>query len=173
MKNILLLGFIAFTVFSCGGGASSSSTTTSAPSTDAAPDTEQESATESSELEPITLEISGNDQLQFNKSVLSATAGQEVTLVLTHSGKMAKAVMGHNWVLLKQGTDITMFATKAISAAENEYIPEGDEAIAYTSLIGGGESTSVTFTAPAAGTYDFICTFPGHYAAMKGRFVVK
>ncbi|MEM6771051.1 MAG: plastocyanin/azurin family copper-binding protein, partial [Bacteroidota bacterium] len=27
--------------------------------------------------------------------------------------------------------------------------------------------------APAAGEYDFICTFPGHYGVMKGKFIVE
>ena len=40
-------------------------------------------------------------------------------------------------------------------------------------LIGGGEETTVTFDAPAKGTYDFICSFPGHYALMKGKFIVE
>ncbi|HBX64839.1 MAG TPA: azurin, partial [Balneolaceae bacterium] len=26
---------------------------------------------------------------------------------------------------------------------------------------------------PEAGTYDFICSFPGHYALMKGKFIVE
>jgi azurin len=26
----------------------------------------------------------------------------------------------------------------------------------------------VTFTAPAAGDYPYICTFPGHYMTMRG-----
>ncbi|MBT8261281.1 MAG: azurin, partial [Bacteroidia bacterium] len=38
---------------------------------------------------------------------------------------------------------------------------------------GGGQSTSVTFMAPEVGTYDFICSFPGHSALMKGKFIVE
>ena len=40
-------------------------------------------------------------------------------------------------------------------------------------MIGGGQTTSITFTAPAAGTYDFICSFPGHSGLMKGKFIVE
>ena len=40
-------------------------------------------------------------------------------------------------------------------------------------LVGGGESSSVTFPAPEKGTYDYICTFPGHYAIMRGILVVE
>ncbi|MDQ8182228.1 azurin [Pelagicoccus sp. SDUM812005] len=121
----------------------------------------------------VQLELGSNDAMQFDKSELKAAAGSEVTLTLTHNGKLPKAAMGHNFVLLKQGTDIAAFGTKAISAAATEYIPEGKEVIAHTKLIGGGESASVTFAAPPAGTYDFICSFPGHYALMKGKFIVE
>jgi azurin len=42
--------------------------------------------------------------------------------------------------------------------------------IAHTPMAKPGETTEVTFTAPAAGTYPFICTVPGHYMLMKGVF---
>ena len=45
--------------------------------------------------------------------------------------------------------------------------------IAYTDLIGGGESSTITFDAPDKGIYDFICSFPGHWSIMKGKLIVK
>jgi azurin len=33
-------------------------------------------------------------------------------------------------------------------------------------------TADVTFTAPAKGTYPYICTFPGHYQTMKGVMTV-
>ena len=45
--------------------------------------------------------------------------------------------------------------------------------VAHTKLLGGGESDEITFTAPAAGEYPFICTFPGHFAIMQGVMTVK
>ena len=45
--------------------------------------------------------------------------------------------------------------------------------IAATKLLGGGETDTVIFDAPAAGTYEFLCSFPGHYAIMKGKFIVE
>ncbi|MBT6073693.1 MAG: azurin, partial [Gammaproteobacteria bacterium] len=41
---------------------------------------------------------------------------------------------------------------------------------------GGGAETSVTFSGDlltAGGDYTFFCSFPGHYAIMKGLFVVR
>ena len=57
---------------------------------------------------------------------------------------------------------------------DNNWVPPGDpRVIANTVLIGPGESTEVTFTAPESGTYQFVCTFPGHNFTMFGDFVVN
>lgn len=118
--------------------------------------------------------IEGNDQMKFNLSEIKVKAGETVTLTLKHVGKLPKAAMGHNWVLLKPGTDINAFGAKASKFKDNGYIPENSDAIiAHTELVGGGEETTITFEAPEAGTYDFICSFPGHYALMKGKFIVE
>lgn len=124
--------------------------------------------------EEVTLELAGDDQMKFDKTELRVPAGSKVTLKLTHTGKLPIKAMGHNFVLLKQGVDIAAFGMKAIEAGiDNGHIPEGNDIIAHTDLIGGGESTSITFNAPAKGTYDYICSFPGHYGMMQGKFIVE
>lgn len=118
--------------------------------------------------------LTGDDQMRFNKKEIRVRAGQTVKLTLEHVGKMEKNVMGHNFVLLAQGTDINQFGQEAVKAADNNYIPQGsNQVIAHTKMIGGGESVTIEFQAPAAGTYDFICSFPGHYAVMRGKFIVE
>ena len=106
---------------------------------------------------------------------IKVKAGQTVNLTLKHVGQMDKKVMGHNFVLLKKGTDLSAFGEAAVAAGPaNEYIPNGGaDVIAHTKLIGGGESDTISFKAPEAGTYDFICSFPGHLALMKGTFIVE
>ncbi len=122
----------------------------------------------------VEITITGNDQMQFNLSEMKVKAGQTVRVTLKHIGKMDKNVMGHNWVLLTKGTEIGAFGMVAVDAKATDYIPEGtDMVIAHTKLLGGGESDTIEFVAPAAGTYDFICSFPGHYALMKGKFIVE
>ena len=111
--------------------------------------------------------------MQFDKKILRVKKGEKITLTLQHTGTMSKNVMGHNFVLLQQGTDIIQFARKAMKAKDTEYIPEGDDVIAYTKLIGGGEKVTITFDAPAPGTYDYICSFPAHYTLMKGKLIVE
>lgn len=116
----------------------------------------------------------GDDLMKFDKTEIKAKSGQKVILTLQHKGKMDVSVMGHNIVILKKGVDITTFAGKAALARDNNYIPvNSQDIIAFTKTIGGGEITSIEFDAPAPGTYDFICSFPGHYALMKGKFIVE
>lgn len=117
--------------------------------------------------------LASTDLMSYDKQEIRVKAGKKVTLTLRHMGKMAKNVMGHNFVLLKEGTDVAAFATAAMSARDTDYIPESDAIIANTKIIGGGESVTITFDAPEVGTYDFICSFPGHYAMMKGKFIVE
>jgi azurin len=94
--------------------------------------------------------------------------------MLKHTGKLDKKIMGHNVVILKNGVKASAFAVKAASSKDNDYIPNGtNEVIAHTKMIGGGESTVVEFLAPEKGTYNYICSFPGHFAMMKGKLIVE
>ena len=117
--------------------------------------------------------INSNDMMKFDQNELRVFEGQKITLTLNHKGKMSKEIMGHNFVLLKKETNLNDFAQRAMLARENEYIPDGNETIAYTKMIGGGESDTITFTAPEKGSYTYICTFPGHYGLMKGVLIVS
>lgn len=110
-----------------------------------------------------------DDKMKYDKTILNAKAGQKITLTLKHGGKMSKSIMGHNFVLLKKGVVLSKFAQQAIAAKNNDYIPENtNDVIAYTKMLGGGESDTITFEAPAKGVYVYVCSFPGHFALMKG-----
>jgi len=117
--------------------------------------------------------VESNDAMQFNtKEIVVDASCKQFTVHLKHVGKMAKAAMGHNWVLTKQA-DMQPVATDGMTAGlANDYVKAGDaRVIAHTKLIGGGESDSVTFDTSklAAGeNYAFFCSFPGHWAIMKG-----
>ena len=126
------------------------------------------------EKEVVEVSISAGDQMQFSKNEIKVEAGTVVRLTFTHTGEMNEKVMGHNFVLLEPGTDISAFGLKAMKDAENDYIPgNGEDVIAHTEVIGGGESVTIEFRAPEPGTYDFICSFPGHFAVMQGKFIVE
>ena len=118
--------------------------------------------------------IEGNDKMKFNLSEIKVEAGTTVKLTLKHVGKLPKQAMGHNFVLLKKGVEMKDFAMAAMKVRDNDYIPvDTDQVIAYTDLIGGGESTTIEFEAPEKGEYTFLCTFPGHFGLMNGKFIVE
>ncbi len=120
------------------------------------------------------LEIEGDDNMKFDLTELHAKAGKPITLTLKHVGKTKKTEMGHNWIVLKQGTDVDKFAESAIKEVANDYIPQNDPSIiAHTKLLGGGESDSITFTINEKGTYDFLCSFPGHHINMRGKLIIE
>lgn len=166
MKGLLSISTIALALMislnSCGGGNKTDEATASAVSA------EEQTA-------PNTLELEGNDEMQFSKTEMHVTAGQKITLTFKHTGKMDKTVMGHDFVLLKQGTDVNAFAHEAMSARDTGFIPKSREAsvIAHTRLLGGGESDTIQFSVAEKGTYDYICSFPGHSALMKGKLIVE
>lgn len=136
--------------------------------------TETEAPAEAPVAKTTTVEITGTDQMQYDKNEIIVHNGQEVTLILHHSGKQPKVSMGHNWVLLNQGVDMQSFDEKAAKAQATDYIPQDAQSdiIAHTKLLGGGESDTITFQAPPVGAYDFLCSFPGHSSMMKGKFLV-
>ncbi|MEM1176275.1 MAG: azurin [Pseudomonadota bacterium] len=123
------------------------------------------------------VEISAGDGLAYDKSTVEVSADcDEVTVTLTHTGSLPAMSMGHNWVLTLSD-DMTPVATEGMSAGlDGDYVNSDDaRVIAATSIVGGGESTSVTFSLDgldASKSYMFFCSFPGHWSVMKGEFKI-
>ena len=122
--------------------------------------------------------ISGNDQMQFSLKEFEVKAGDEVELEFKNAGSLPKIAMGHNLVILKEDVSAIAFGGKALQAGANatNALPDSvkDDVLAFTKLLGPGEVEVVKFTAPKKpGIHQFVCTFPGHYAMMRGVMVVK
>lgn len=124
-----------------------------------------------------TVEIEGNDMMQYNTKEISVSKScDEVTINFKHVGNLPKAAMGHN-VVISKAADAQAIATEAAAAGPaKDYLNTEDERIvAHTAMVGGGETTSTTFK-PAdladGEEYNFFCTFPGHFAIMKGNVVL-
>jgi azurin len=123
-----------------------------------------------------TVEIVGTEDMKFSVTNITAKPGEQLRIQLTAKGAMPKIAMAHNFVLLAKAADPTAFATAAMNARATDFVPADKKAdiVAHTALAGAGETVEVTFKVPAAGTYTFICSFPGHFqAGMKGTLTVK
>ena len=119
---------------------------------------------------PFLLNISvDGDALAFDTSNFKVPAGAEVVLVFDN----VSTINQHNWVLVKPGTKDDVAGRGVAAGPANSWIQAGDQdVIAHTSLLDPGTSGEVRFTAPPAGTYQFVCTFPGHNLTLFGDFVV-
>ena len=124
---------------------------------------------------PREIEITANDQMKFNVTAIEAKAGEQLKIVLKNIGTLPKEAMGHNWVLLKPGTDLNAFAMAAMTAKDSEYVPAAhkDKVVAFIKVLGPKQTADTTFTLTAPGEYPFVCSFPGHYMLMKGTITVK
>lgn len=108
------------------------------------------------EAEAVTLEFSGFDEFRYDPDSVSVAAGAPVTVTFNNEG-----VLEHNWLLISSRTDPTA-ATEADAIAG-----------ATSGVQPAGESETFSFTAPPPGTYQYVCTVPGHAAGgMVGEFTV-
>jgi azurin len=159
MKPRLFIATILAALAVSGCGQKDSSTTASAPPG------------------PREIDITAGDTMKFNMTAIDARPGEDLKVVLTNIGTQPKEVMGHNWVLLKAGTDVDAFVAAAISEKDSGYIPSAlaDEVIAHIDILGPRKSGEADFKAPTIpGDYPFLCTFPAHYqSGMKGVLRVK
>jgi azurin len=119
------------------------------------------------------VDLEGNDAMQFNLSNIDVPKScSEFTINLKHVGKLQKNVMGHNVVIAKTSDIKGIDADGMKAGLENDYVkPDDQRVIAHSEVIGGGESTSVSFETAkleGSGPYSFFCSFPGHSAIMKG-----
>lgn len=184
MKKVILLTAFAVPVFlaSCGNGNQSdnsqidnsmdtvSQTDTMAASPGATTNTATDDVSAAN-----TFALTGNDQMKFNIETIKVKTGDKVKITLTDVGTVPKQAMGHDFVLLKPGTDVKAFAEKANESKATDYIPTAEQSsiVAHTRLLGPGESDTIVFTVPDKGEYDYICTFPGHYMTMRGKLIAE
>lgn len=113
------------------------------------------------------------EQMLYAQTAFTATAGSQLRVVFQNTA--TGAAMRHNVVILQPGTDLNAFGIAAASAADTDYIPADMQAqvVAHTPMSNPGETVDVAFTVPTTpGEYPFLCTFPGHYATMRGVMTV-
>jgi azurin len=124
-----------------------------------------------------TVEIVATDDMKYSVTTIPAKPGETLRIRLVSKGTLPKVAMAHNVVVLKAGAKQADFANAAAMARATDFIPADmkDQVIGASALAGPGETVEVTVKLPAAaGSYPYICTFPGHFAAgMRGNIVAK
>jgi uncharacterized cupredoxin-like copper-binding protein len=100
----------------------------------------------------------------FSPDVWSVAAGEEITIDLTNDGSVE-----HEWVILQDGVQIASEAD--LPETEEELL---SDFVFWEDEVEPGDSKTLTFTAPAAGTYQVICAIETHFdAGMEGELVAE
>jgi azurin len=117
-----------------------------------------------------TFEVSGTTDLQFEPATLTIPAGEEVTINFQNE---AAAGIPHNFVVVPQGQEDA--AVEAGAANEGEVDVDNETILVAGDLVESGESEEIEIgdDALAAGTYTYICTYPGHGSVMRGTLTVQ
>ncbi len=112
--------------------------------------------------------------LQFSPKELRVKAGSAVRLIFENPD-----LMQHNFVLVAKGAEeevgllADQMATRPDGMTKN-FIPETNKVLYATALINPNGKAELKFDAPKeAGSYPFLCTFPGHWRVMRGVLVVE
>jgi azurin len=176
MKLPLLITFAALTSFGFAQEtkpAAPATPATPAPAAPAAPATPAAPAA-AGEVAKLKLGVIPA-VMKFDKAELECKAGQKVMLLFTNE----KCPLQHNVCIIKPGTKDKVSAAALTAMADpnfmknNCFVDSPDVLFKGNKLVGIGQSDLMEFTAPAAGDYPYICTFPGHTALMHGVLHVK
>lgn len=125
---------------------------------------------------PVTdliLKAQGNTMadMRYNQKELRVKAGSTVHLRLINEG--TDPSMTHNFVLIEEGTADKVGPEGMKAGIDKDFVPKMKQVLVFTKMTKPKEKAEITFPAPAKGTYDFICTYPGHYQKMNGKFIVE
>jgi uncharacterized cupredoxin-like copper-binding protein len=101
----------------------------------------------STDLEVTTTEFA------FSPVSWTVPAGEEISIDITNNGTVV-----HEWVLLKPG--VTIASEADLPDTEEELLADF---VYVEEEVDPGATKTLTFTAPAAGTYQVICAIPGHF----------
>lgn len=165
LNHFLLVGLVVFFAACSGGGSKEGQTESSS-------DTQTQASTEQQVVE-LTVKTIGNtmQEMRFDHENITVPAGAKVKITLINEGE--DPTMIHNIVFVQEGT-LEVTARAAIAAGpDKEFVPNSPTVIAASPLAQPGETVTFEFDAPKAGTYEFFCSYPGHWQQMNGKFIVE
>jgi azurin len=126
---------------------------------------------------PRLVVVTAGDDMKFSVTRIAARRGEVLRIRLNAVGTAPRAAMAHNLIVLRPGSNQIAFVEAAAQAKATDYIPSSlkDQILASTILIANGERAEIEIALPPrAGTYPFLCSFPGHFAGgARGTIVVK
>ncbi|MEX2232617.1 MAG: PVC-type heme-binding CxxCH protein [Cyclobacteriaceae bacterium] len=106
------------------------------------------------------------EKMKFDISDFTVIAGQPVKITLKNADAMP-----HNLLILNPGKaeEVGVLAGAMPDGFKKNFVPDSKEILSASRLIKEGEVDVMKFMAPEKpDNYDFICSFPGHWAMMRG-----
>jgi azurin len=173
------MAFAIVTMFfaaSCTNNERTTSNTTNVDSTKKAADTTKTAAASAGKVAKgteIEVHAVGNNmaEMHFDVSEIDVPANTNIKVTLIDDAKDVS--MQHNFVVVKAGDIDSVGLHGAMAGLAKGFIPDDKSVIAGSKLVKPGERTTLEFKTPDKGEYRFICTYPGHYAKMQGKFIVQ
>lgn len=114
----------------------------------------------------VQITIGTKPGLKFDKELLEVKEGSKVKLVFSNNDDML-----HNLLITKKGKGEVvgeLALHMGLKGTELGFIPDSDDLLWATCLLQPETSQAIYFVAPKAGDYPYICSYPGHYLAMRG-----
>jgi azurin len=120
----------------------------------------------------VILKAQGNTMadMHYDQKEIHVPAGSTIKLVFINES--TDNTMLHNFVLIEEGTADAVAKAGLTAGADKNYAPVSSQVLVSTTVLNPKAKTELTFPAPEKGTYDFICSYPGHYQKMNGKFFV-
>ena len=147
-----------------------------APAAPAAATTAPAAAPAAAAVAEITIKPDTANPLAYDTKEFKVKAGQKVKL--TFNNTHPAVPQPHNIVIAKAGAKdkllaLAMQMATAPDGMAKGFIPESPDILFHTKLLQPNTTEVLEFTAPAAGEYPYLCTFPGHGAIMNGVMKVE
>ncbi len=105
--------------------------------------------------------------LHYSTALLNVKAGAKIKFTFKNTDDML-----HNVVFTVPGAadEVGRMALNlGLKGQQMSFVPVTPKVLFHTFLLQPGKSETIYFTAPEApGDYPFICSYPGHYLAMRG-----
>jgi azurin len=114
------------------------------------------------------------EQLRYDTVRLVVEAGKPFEVIFENPDAMP-----HNLVFVQPGTlqevatSVQTQGPDKLDSKGRAYVPDNDlRVLEATKLVEAGKSETLKMIAPSVeGAYPFVCTFPGHWAVMKGELI--
>jgi azurin len=178
IHSITFVSAALFVLISCGGNKETKSEE-QAPASSGSEMMTEAPAYDASKINPdapvmeITLKAQGNTMadMSYDQKEIRVKEGSTIHLTLMNTGTDPSMV--HNFVLIEEGTADKVGPEGLKAGPDLNYVPKMRQVLVATSMVQPQQKTELTFPAPSKGSYDYICTYPGHYQKMNGKFIVE